>query len=345
MRTRRKLAGPESVIALECALSQFQKAAHAVILGAFVIRQLILEPEINGPYRTRRIAAGALELVRCFAALVEGGSLSRAAEILGLSQPTISVTLTGLERACGSLLFYRRPRIALTDAGQDLLARARLVLGRMDELENTMQQSRDLSRGSIAIGLSTPAHAMPCIAALMAAYPEVRIRTRLGNTHGLLEALAACEIEVAIMTLTRPEEGMSCTLLVRQRLIACVPASMPRAGISLVQLAEGPLVLREPGSMTRAMMETAFAAQGLSGRIALEVGSREAAREAVAAGIGISVVLDGEAWQDQRLMAVPILGEPIEGGVYAVALPESLDLPAVRAFVALSADTANRTAL
>jgi DNA-binding transcriptional LysR family regulator len=249
--------------------------------------------------------------VRCFAALVEGGSLSRAAEILGLSQPTISVTLTGLERACGSLLFYRRPRIALTDAGQDLLARARLVLGRMDELENTMQQSRDLSRGSIAIGLSTPAHAMPCIAALMAAYPEVRIRTRL----------------------------------VRQRLIACVPASMPRAGISLVQLAEGPLVLREPGSMTRAMMETAFAAQGLSGRIALEVGSREAAREAVAAGIGISVVLDGEAWQDQRLMAVPILGEPIEGGVYAVALPESLDLPAVRAFVALSADTANRTAL
>lgn len=177
--TRKKLAAPESGIALECALSQFQKAAHAVILGAFVIRQLILEPEINGPYRTRRIAAGALELVRCFAALVEGGSLSRAAEILGLSQPTISVTLTGLERACGSLLFYRRPRIALTDAGQDLLARARLVLGRMDELENTMQQSRDLSRGSIAIGLSTPAHAMPCIAALMAAYPEVRIRTRL----------------------------------------------------------------------------------------------------------------------------------------------------------------------
>ena len=298
----------------------------------------------NESRRGRREGTISLNALRCFAAVVEGGSISRAAEILGLSQPTISVTLTGLERACGTLLFHRRPRIALTDAGQHLLARARLVLGRMDELENTMQQSRDLSRGSIAIGLSTPAHAMPCIAALMVAYPDLRIRTRLGNTNGLLEALAACEIEVAIMTLTRPEEGMSCTLLVRQRLIACVPASAPRAGISLLQLAEEPLVLREPGSMTRAMMETAFAAQGLSGRIALEVGSREAAREAVAAGIGISVVLDGEAWLDKRLLAVPILGEPIEGGVYAVALPESLDLPAVRAFVGLSRDAASQAA-
>ena len=64
----------------------------------------------------------------------------------------------------------------------------------------------------------------------------------------------------------------------------------------------------------------------------------------MAAGIGISVVLDGEAWQDQRLQAVPILGEPIMGGVYAVALPESLDLPAIRAFIGLSRDAVDRAA-
>lgn len=296
------------------------------------------------PRPGRREGGISLNALRCFAAVVEGGSISRAADILGVSQPTISVTLTGLERACGSLLLHRRPRLALTDAGQELLARARLVLGRMDELEASMRQSRDMRRGGIAIGLSTPAHAMPCIAALMARHPALRLRTRLGNTDGLLEALAACEIEVAIMTLTRPVEGMACTLLVEQRLIACVPAKAPRTAISLRELAEGPLVLREPGSMTRAMMEAAFAAQGLSARVALEVGSREAAREAVAAGIGISVVLDGEAWQDQRLLAVPIRGKPIAGGVYAVALPESLELPAVRAFIEVSRETARRVA-
>lgn len=294
-----------------------------------------------GERREGRISLAAL---RCFVAVVEGGGLSRAAEHLGLSQPTVSVTLAGLERACGTLLLHRRPRLLLTDAGRDMLVRARLVLSRMDELEETIRQSRDLRRGSITIGLSTPAHAMPCIAALMAAYPALRVRTRLGNTNGLLDALAACEVAVAIMTLPKPVEGMACTLLVSQRLIACVPASAPRADISLEHLAEGPLVLREPGSMTRAMMEAAFAAKGLSGRIALEVGSREAAREAVAAGIGMSVILDGEAWLDERVLAVPILGEPIEGGVYAVALPESLDLPAVRAFVDVSVEAARRVA-
>lgn len=294
-----------------------------------------------GERREGRISLAAL---RCFVAVVDGGGLSRAAEHLGLSQPTVSVTLAGLERACGTLLLHRRPRLLLTDAGRDMLVRARLVLSRMDELEETIRQSRDLRRGSITIGLSTPAHAMPCIAALMAAYPALRVRTRLGNTNGLLDALAACEVAVAIMTLPKPVEGMACTLLVSQRLIACVPASAPRADISLEHLAEGPLVLREPGSMTRAMMEAAFAAKGLSGRIALEVGSREAAREAVAAGIGMSVILDGEAWLDERVLAVPILGEPIEGGVYAVALPESLDLPAVRAFVDVSVEAARRVA-
>jgi DNA-binding transcriptional LysR family regulator len=91
--------------------------------------------------------------------------------------------------------------------------------------------------------------------------------------------------------------------------------------------------MREAGSMTRAMLERAFAARGLSPQVRLEVGSREAAREAVAAGIGIGVVLDGELGEDGRLAPVPIQAPPILGSVYAVALPESLGLPAVRAFI------------
>lgn len=176
---------------------------------------------------------------------------------------------------------------------------------------------------------------MPRIARFMAAYPGLRVRTRLGNTDGLLAALSTCEVEVAVMTLTAPVDDMACTLLAQQRLVACVPASESLVSIGLEELAARPLVLREPGSMTRAMMEAAFAAWNLNARIVLEVGSREAAREAVAAGIGSSVMFDGETGDDQRLRAVPILGAPILGGVYAVALRESLDLPAVRAFLAL----------
>jgi len=285
-----------------------------------------------GERREGRISLAAL---RCFVAVVDGGGLSRAADLLGLSQPTVSVTLAGLERACGTLLLHRRPRLVLTDAGRDMLVRARLVLSRMQELEGSVSAFRALSRGGLSVGFSTPFFAMPMIAAFLRDHPAIALRTRLGNTAGLLDALAACEIEVAVMTLIDPAEGMACRKLADQRLVACMRRQDAPARLSLAALAAGPLVLRERGSMTRLMLEGALAAQGLPPQVRLEVGSREAAREAVAAGIGIGVVLDGELGGDARLAAVPIDAPPILGGVYAVALPESLDLPAVSAFVAL----------
>lgn len=284
--------------------------------------------------RGRREGGISLPALRCFVAVAEGGSLSRAAELLGISQPTVSVTLAGLERAAGTLLLHRRPRLLLTDAGRDMLVRARLVLSRMQELEGSVSAFRGLSRGSLAIGFSTPAFAMPMLAHFLRDHPGIGVRTRLGNTAALLQALSACEIEVAVTTLIDPPEGLSCTMIAEQRLVACLPRGGARQRITLDQLAQGPLVLREPGSMTRLMLERAFAAQGMAPQVRLEVGSREAAREAVAAGIGIGVVLDGELGEDRRLVAVPIEGPPIAGTVQAVALPESLDLPAVRAFIA-----------
>jgi LysR family transcriptional regulator, low CO2-responsive transcriptional regulator len=285
------------------------------------------------PARGRREGGISLAALRCFVAVAEGGSLSRAAVTLGISQPTVSVTLTGLERSAGTLLLHRRPRLALTAAGRDMLVRARLVLSRMQELEGSISTFRALSRGSLSVGLSTPFFAMPMIATFLRTHPAISIRTRLGNTFGLLEALAACEIEVAVMTLIDPVEGMACTRLADQRLVACMPRGTTPRHVSLAQLAAGPLVLREPGSITRLMLERALAAQGLAPQVRLEVGSREAAREAIAAGIGAGVVLDGELGDDRRLVAIPIQGPPIGGGVFAVALPESLDLPAVAAFI------------
>lgn len=289
-----------------------------------------LSNEAPGERRESRISLAAL---RCFVAVVEGGGLSRAAENLGLSQPTVSVTLAGLERACGTLLLHRRPRVLLTDAGRDMLVRARLVLTRMQELEGSLNAFRGLSRGSLAVGFSTPFFAMPMIAAFLRDYPGMALRTRLGNTAGLLEALAGCEIEVAVMTLLDPVEGMACTKLADQRLVACMPRGAAPLSISLERVAAGPLVLREPGSMTRLMLERALASRNLVPQVRLEVGSREAAREAIAAGIGIGVVLDRELGEDTRLAAVPIEATDISGGVYAVASPESLELPAVGAFI------------
>lgn len=85
--------------------------------------------------------------------------------------------------------------------------------------------------------------------------------------------------------------------------------------------------------MTRSVLEAAFTADEARIRGRFVLGSREALKEAIAAGIGIGAVFENEIGSDPRLMGVPLLTQPRPHGVYAVALKESLDIPAVRAFI------------
>jgi DNA-binding transcriptional LysR family regulator len=291
----------------------------------------------------RRDGSITLAGLRAFVAVVEAGGLSAAARALGVSQPSVSVQLATLEAACGVMLLHRRPRLALTEAGRDLLLRARLVLSRFDELEHGLGELRALRRGRLVVGLSTPAFAMPLIARFQALHPGVTVSTRLGNTATLTENIAACGIDLAVMTLLEPLPGMACTTIARQRLVLCVPAGHRLAtgrALRLPALAGLKLVMREPGSMTRRMLEQLLAGAGLAPQVQLEVGSREAVKEAVAAGLGVGALLDGEVGQDPRLATVKLLGAEAMAEVAVVGLPESLDLPAVAAFVALAAATA-----
>jgi aminoethylphosphonate catabolism LysR family transcriptional regulator len=287
----------------------------------------------------RRDGSITLAGLRAFVAVVEAGGLSAAARALGVSQPNISVQLATLETACGVMLLHRRPRQALTEAGRDLLLRARLVLSRFDELEHGLSELRALRRGRLVVGLSTPAFAMPLIARFQQQHPGVTVTTRLGNTATLTESVAACDIDLAVMTLLEDLPGMACTTIARQRLVLCVPAGHPLAtgrALRLPALAGLKLVMREPGSMTRRMLEQLLATAGLAPQIQLEVGSREAVKEAVAAGLGVGALLDGEVGEDPRLATVPLHGAAAVAEVAVVSLPESHELPAVAAFVGLA---------
>jgi DNA-binding transcriptional LysR family regulator len=86
--------------------------------------------------------------------------------------------------------------------------------------------------------------------------------------------------------------------------------------------------------MTRQVALAMFAAVGWTPAIRLSIGSREALKEAVGAGLGAGIVFKGESENDPRLATVPLDGTPDGVGVYAVALRESLDIPLVGAFMA-----------
>jgi DNA-binding transcriptional LysR family regulator len=292
----------------------------------------------------------SLNELEAFVAVVEQGSFSRAAMGLGLSQPTVSQRVQTLEADCGLRLLDRAHGVRLTASGREIYNKARAVLAGARDIEATAQELGALARGRLKIGFSTPPIAMRVLARLTAEHPAIEIAARHGNTAELLRMIARCEIDVGVMTLLEAPEGMRAELIAPQRPMLCVAAGSPLAGraeVSLAELADHPLILREDGSLTRRMFEMACETAGLVMRAPLVMPSREAVKEAAAAGLGVGVVLSGEMGSDTRLAELAIRDCSGEGGVYAVGQSETAGLPLVEAFFnacALAADE-DRTAI
>jgi len=181
------------------------------------------------------------------------------------------------------------------------------------------------------------------LARYAAAHPAIELATSTGNTASLLADVAECRIDIGMMTLDSPPVSLAHRLMATQRLGFCVRDDDPWAARRTVrgaELAGAGVLLREPGSMTRAMFETACAKAGVTPDIRLVVPSREALKEAVAAGLGRGIVLDTEIGNDPRLGFVQLREPVAEAGAYAVALAEMAEIPAVAALLSLAAQPA-----
>ena len=284
----------------------------------------------------RRAGGITLSALGAFVAVIELGSVSRAAERLDVSQPSVSIQLDGLERACGVLLLHRRPKILLTEAGRDLYVRARQIVSRLEEFKQSVGDLLAMRRGRLSIGLSTPQIAMPLIGSFLDTHGAVTVTTEIGNTTTLLAGIADCRIDVAIMTMIGPAPNLACLEVASPSLGICVRVGDPlarRAKVRPHDLVDVPFVMREPGSMTRQLAESAFAAAGVKANVKLEIHSREAMKEAVAAGLGVGVLFTMDVANDPRLAFVELVGVPKSGSVFVVSLKESLEIPTVAAFL------------
>jgi len=158
----------------------------------------------------------------------------------------------------------------------------------------------------------------------------------MGNTSTLLEDVARCRVDVGVMTLREPPGHLLCLKIASPRLAVCLRADDPlarRRTLRPADLAALDLIAREPGSQTRALFDDTLARAGVAPRLVMEVGNREAMREAVAAGLGVGMLFDNENGDDRRFALVPLQGVPQAPGVYAVALNESLGIPGVQALI------------
>ena len=283
----------------------------------------------------RREGSVTLAGLRAFVAVAEARSFSEGARTLGLTQPSVSIQMAALEGACGLLLCRRKPEFDLTEAGQALFVRARVIVARVEEFEASIADIQNKA-GRVTVGVSVPHVAMSLIAGFMQRHPSTAVQSVMGNTATLLEELSRCRVDVGVMTLIEPLAGFECIPISHPRLMVCVRSEdvwARRTSLRIADLATRPLVMREPGSQTRALLESEFARAGLSPRVAMDAGNREAMREAIAAGLGVGALFENEQGKDARLTLVPLKGVEAHPGVYAVFLRESLGIPSVQTFV------------
>lgn len=279
--------------------------------------------------------------LRAFDAVAREGSFTRAAARLFISQPAVTGHVKALEEHYQiSLLRRTARRVELTEEGTRLAAITRAMFGLVDEAQAMLEANRQLLTGRLEVAADGPHLVMPMLARLRARYPGVTVNLRLGNAQETLAALVSEHVDVALLTAIEPRKGLYLQALSESQICALVPAGHPwlkdPTGIELGQLDQVIMVLREPSSITRRTFDLACANAGVQPKVLLELDSREAVTEAVAAQLGVGVVSSAEVSHDPRVHALPIRGAGLVNRHMIGCMERRRELRLIQAFLALA---------
>jgi len=241
-----------------------------------------------------------LRRLEVFVKVAELGSFSRAAEALFLTQPTVSEHVRALEEDLGVHLLDRLGRgAAPTPAGQLLLGYARRILVLMREARQAVDQFQGRLLGELIVGGSTipGEYILPAlIGQFKTKYPDISISLRVGSSQQVSEWVEEGRVEIGVVGARPGSRALVARELMADQMVIVVPADHPwgrRESVTLADVRAEPLILRERGSGTREALERALAEAGTdlaAFRVAGEMGSTQAVKQAVRAGIGVSLV-------------------------------------------------------
>ncbi|MCC6470304.1 MAG: LysR family transcriptional regulator [Alphaproteobacteria bacterium] len=284
--------------------------------------------------------------LRAFHAVAREGSFTRAAQAARLSQPNLSGQVKALEERYGVRLFERRGRgVEMTELGRRLYAVTDRLFALEGEAQALLAGSEALTIGHLRIAADNAIHAMPIMAELKRRHAGVALSLVIGNSDAVLARLSDYQADVGITARRPAEPRFHAVAYSRDRLIVFVPrahALAQRRRLALRDLEGRDMVLREPGSVTRAVFERAIAGAGVRVGAIMDIDGREAVREAVASGLGIGVAFSREFVPDDRFVALDVPDAAFDVGEYVVCLEERLRLTAVRAFMHIAEQMAEK---
>jgi DNA-binding transcriptional LysR family regulator len=221
----------------------------------------------------------------------------------------------------GVPLFQRTGRgVELTEAGRQLLPYAERLLDLLDEALAAVHELRCAQRGQVRVAASTTAgiYVVPkALGAFHRAYPGVELSLDVLNRFAVHQRLLAGDADVAIMGLIEDPQDLEIEQFLPNELVVIASPRhhlARRHQIPLDEIAREPFLVREIGSGTRADMERIFAEAGLSPRVAMELRSNGAIKQAVAADLGVAVMprdAIGLELETGRLIVLDVQGFPV----------------------------------
>jgi LysR family hydrogen peroxide-inducible transcriptional activator len=249
------------------------------------------------PIIGKGLTAVELRQLRYALAVAESGSFTRAAEMVHVSQPSLSQQVRLLEDELGVLLFARGPRgTTVTPAGEIVIRQARMVLSQLDDMTRELADLAALQAGSLTIGTLpiTGGHVLPpAVAEFRERYPKVSLHLVEERTVGLVAATLNGTTDMSLLTLPIPDDGLDFEPLFTEELWLAVPPGHRLAGRETVALAEAasePFVLMKKGNGFRTVVEAACNAAEFTPECAFETDSIETAKSLVGAGLGVTLV-------------------------------------------------------
>jgi DNA-binding transcriptional LysR family regulator len=250
----------------------------------------------------------------CFAA--QSGSISKAAERLSLSQPSVSLQIQALERELGITLFERRgPRIRLTPEGESLYELALPLVDGIDALPERFQShARNLNGGrlNIAAGESSTLYILPgLLKTFMAQHPNVRVKLHPVPASQMLEALRNDEVDFGIGSMLDLPDDLLYRAIYSYGLSLIAPRDHPLATqpeITLADVGRYDLILPPRQLTTWRLVNLTFQQHSIPYRVRLEVGGWETIKRYVALGFGISIASDICLQEGHDLAVRPLPG-------------------------------------
>jgi DNA-binding transcriptional LysR family regulator len=268
-----------------------------------------------------------LRQLHLFTALARLKSITAVARHFHVTQPTVSMQMKELSESVGLPLYEVIGKaIFLTPAGIELEATARAMLNELEGFQQRIDDIKGFRRGKLTVAVvSTAEYFVPgLLGDFCARYPEVEIALEVLNRNGVIQRLEHNLDDLYIMSKPPANLDVEAKAFMTNSLQVVAPMGHPlaqRKRIKHTELARYPFILRERGSGTRLACDSHFEQLGFEPVVRLELGSNEAIKQAVQAGMGLAVLSEhalnaGSA--TQSLTTLNVQSFPIHANWYTV---------------------------